>query len=466
MRRLLASIAAILGLIAAPPAGADIFAAVCVSGSGAFNIAVLNAATGVRRTLPAGVNTSAVEWNPSISSDGRRLAFRRLDQSAGTTRILVTDLTTGQTADVFDAFEIAQDRPYFSSITPNGAALATGRDDRNVLSFFTPRVTLTSLASFPSGPFSRSSLSLSRVYPSQGFVESVAAGGNNLFALHVRPDRRLRGEIALAELGGSSSAVVRSATFGYSRPALAASNPSQVVFVERDQTVSSNTPGNIVFRPATISGFAGTPTRLPPSVSSTFEDESLPALTANGRYLGFVRNFRSDAARDDRLFVWDTVTQTFLNPNGINLGFRGSDSLCASASIYQETILTSGVITNAGNVNATLTLASSIGIFVQRIVGKTRVLGKKAYELETVGRVPLGAYGAGNVFTQWDFAVNGEPLSPGRYLVTLRAVDDVGEGPVARELGEPQVLRIDERGRAHIRRDTPEEREDCKPKAR
>ena len=44
------------------------------------------------------------------------------------------------------------------------------------------------------------------------------------------------------------------------------------------------------------------------------------------------------------------------------------------------------------------------------------------------------------------FEVNGEPLPPGRYLVTLRAV----EGTVVRELGESQVLKIDESGHAHM----------------
>jgi hypothetical protein len=86
---------------------------------------------------------------------------------------------------------------------------------------------------------------------------------------------------------------------------------------------------------------------------------------------------------------------------------------------------------------------------VQRIVGKTRVLGKKAWELEPVGRVPLGEFGAGNVFTHWDFAVGGEPLAPGKYFVTVRAV----EGDVVRELGESQVLRIGKGGRIRIQRE-------------
>lgn len=130
----------------------------------------------------------------------------------------------------------------------------------------------------------------------------------------------------------------------------------------------------------------------------------------------FLRSFE-DPNRNDRLFVWDSQTRIFLNPNGINLGVRDSHGACGSASIYLESILTSSVILQNGNVNATLLSASSVGIFVQRIVGRTRVLGRKAFQLETVGRVPLGSYGAGNVFTSWDFAVDGEPLPRGRYLV-------------------------------------------------
>ena len=302
MNRIFGSVAAILGFIAlaAPAAHADILAAVCVESGGNRNIAVLNVSTGARRTLPAGVNTSEREFNPSISSDGRRLAFQRR-VPAGGTRLIVTDLTTGLSADLFDAFEIAQDPIRLSSITPNGATVATGRNHRPLLGFFQPRVTLTSLASFPSGPFARSALGLSRIYPTSGFVESVAAGGSNLFALHVRANLDLRGEIVLAQLGGSASAAVRSATFSYTRPALAASNPDRVVFVERDVSQSSGTPGDIVFRPATLSGFAGTPTKLFSGVSTVFDDETLPALTADGRYLGFVRTFRTDLTRNDRL---------------------------------------------------------------------------------------------------------------------------------------------------------------------
>jgi hypothetical protein len=176
---------------------------------------------------------------------------------------------------------------------------------------------------------------------------------------------------------------------------------------------------------------------------STADVESLPSLTANGRYIGFVRSFED---RTDRLFVWDRQTRIFLAPNGINLGTRDAHANCGSSSIYIQPLIASNVITNVGNVNATLLSASSIGIFVQRIVGTTQVLGKTTWELETVGRFPLGSYGEGNVFTHWDFTVNGEPLPPGTYQVTVRAVDD----DVAREFGEPQVVWIKPDGRVHV----------------
>ncbi len=379
------------------------------------------------------MNTSDFESNPTISSDGRRLAFERASGGSVSVRHLVADLATGQSADLFTGFEIAQDPITRSAIAPDGATVATGRSFRAFLGFVLPRVTLTSLQSFPSGPFSRSGLTLTRRYASGASIRDVAIGGSNLFALGIRTSQGHE-ELVLAQTGGSS-AVVRSASQAYSQPALAATNPQSVLFVER-RVLSSNSPGNIVFRPATLAGFAGTPTSL--FQVNTPRDESLPALTADGRYVGFVRD-AADA--DDRLFVWDSQTQTFLNPNGIDLGQRLTRLSCDSLKLYTRSVIGSSVISRVGNVNVTLAQASSIGIFVQRIVGKTKVLGRKAYELETVGRVPLGSYGAGNVFTHWDFAVNGEPLPPGRYLVTLRAV----EGDVVRELGQPQVLRIHDR---------------------
>src|SRR5262249_3509306 len=51
------------------------------------------------------------------------------------------------------------------------------------------------------------------------------------------------------------------------------------------------------------------PILLPAIVNAPGLDEAFPAFTPDGRYLGFVRQL---ANNDDRLFVFDTVTQTLL----------------------------------------------------------------------------------------------------------------------------------------------------------
>ena len=112
-------------------------------------------------------------------------------------------------------------------------------------------------------------------------------------------------------------------------------------------------------------------------------------------------------------------------------------------SLYQKTVIASSQISRGGQENATLLQPSNIGILVRRILDVTtfdvtKVRAQKRYELETIGRVPLGSFRAGKVLTHWDFEVNGEPLPPGRYLVTLRAV----EGDLVREFGRSRVIRI------------------------
>lgn len=59
------------------------------------------------------------------------------------------------------------------------------------------------------------------------------------------------------------------------------------------------------------------PVRLP-SVINPSNDESRPALTADARYVGFVRHSSADA--HSRLFVWDSLTQLLVNNAGIDPG--------------------------------------------------------------------------------------------------------------------------------------------------
>jgi hypothetical protein len=74
-------------------------------------------------------------------------------------------------------------------------------------------------------------------------------------------------------------------------------------------------------------------------------------------------------------------------------------------------------------ISSTLGQGNNVGILVQRITGIRHVHGKRVLETRTVGRVPLGHHHRGSLKIHWDLKVDGHRLAPGKYLVTLRALD-------------------------------------------
>src|SRR5206468_10700113 len=58
------------------------------------------------------------------------------------------------------------------------------------------------------------------------------------------------------------------------------------------------------------------------------------------------------------------------------------------------------------------------GIVVDRV-------GKR-HSVTRIGRVPLGSHGRGTLHLRWNLRVNGKRLHPGRYRITLRALDKKG----------------------------------------
>ena len=425
--RAIGGLAVAAALLAPGAARGDIIAAVQVTGpDGSADIAVMNASTGERATLPAGVNTAAQELHPSISNDGRRLVFLRQDPAAGTTRVIVTETATGQSADLFNGFEVAQRPPTDPEIARDGSVVYTGAPFAPVSGGgFRAEVVFTQLANFPNGPFGRGAIAPQYNFADQGATSHPSAGGVLIAYGEQRPG--FVPSIIVSPLGGNSSNPLQRADHAYSHPAIAATSPQLTLLVDRPL---SGGPGDIVFRAATIAGLPGTPTALPPIVNSG--DESLPAFTPDSRYVGFVRRHKVR----DRLFLWDSQTQTLLNAGGIDLGGLAFGQT-GNLSLYFRPTFT---LTNLrqGIVTANLAVASGVGLFVQRITGRQRVLGKRAFKLRTVGRVPLGAFKKGRLRKRWDFRVNGKRLRPGRYLVTVRAV----RGKTVRELGKPKVIRI------------------------
>ena len=433
-RTWLALAGAAAALLAPAAARADIFAAVQVAAPAPrtdFDIAVLNASTGARLALPAGTNTTANETHPTITIDGRRLAFQRSDPAAGTVRIITADLITSQSADLFNGFEVAQRAPSDPAILPSSSVVYTGGPFVAVSGGFSSPVVSTALFNFPTGPFTRSTVEQQYNFATNGSLQDLAAGGALIAFQETRAGSQ--GELILRQLGGTASFPLANSKTTFANPGMAASNPEIVVFDQRSVSGGVGT-GDIAFRPATTADFVGTPTVLPAIVNSP-ADESQPALTADGRHLAFVRH---GADGHDRLLIWDSQTQTLLNAQGVDLGAMTSRDV-GSVSLYSKLILVAPSINPGGLINLRLTAPSGIGIIVQRILGTHRVLGRQGYRLGAARRVPLGTFKKGHHGIRWDLRVNGRKLAPGRYLVTVRAVTPK---VVVRELGRPRVIRV------------------------
>lgn len=68
------------------------------------------------------------------------------------------------------------------------------------------------------------------------------------------------------------------------------------------------------------------------------------------------------------------------------------------------------------------TSAQRVGIFVVRVTGKRKLLGRTVPRIKAVGRVPLGKTRKGLNSFRWNGKVAGKRLKPGTYLLTYRAL--------------------------------------------
>jgi hypothetical protein len=440
MRRTSLALGAVAAALLVPAsAQADVFAAVTVVAASPrtdFDVAVLNASTGARAALPAGINTADDEIHPTISTDGRRLAFQRRNLGAGTDRIVVVDLKTGQSSDLFNGFEAAQRPPGEPAIAPDGSKVVVGGPltQRDSISYFADLIA-TDLAPFPAGPYTHTTIRPQSVVHLVGTVDDTVVGGDGLMAYAINDVNQ---QLVLMQPDGTVSAPQGSLPISDANPALAADHPTIVAFDQRRLATDLQhfTNGDIVFRPATVAGFVGTPTALPAIVNTAF-DERQPAFTPDERYLAFVRDSRGNHAS---LFVWDSQTQTLLNPVGVDLG-TGADTArdVGSVSLFFHPLIKASKLGPGGLFDVSLLGPSGIGIIVQRILGTHRVLGKKGFKLGPARRVPLGTFAKGRHGIRWDLKVGGRRLKPGRYLVTVRGVTPKA---VVRELGRPHVIRV------------------------
>jgi hypothetical protein len=434
---------AVIAAVAAPAASGDILATVEVPGTGGANldIATVNAGTGTRTAPPVGINTQNGELHPSLSSDGNRLVFQRVDPIAGTDRIIAYEFSTGASADLFDAFAAQQEQPATPLISADGTSVLTGRplehrDPSLPSGVLQPSLSRTSLSNFPAGPFPRSQENLPNNFALSGRTTQPIERGGILAVGITFNGLPPRGDIEVTGSTGTGVIGEQSAFVGH--PALSS---SLVVFERAPISGSSTTAADLVFRTSDPTSVAGAADVFLPNVIDSSLDESRPAFTSDDRYLGFIRH----NADHDRLFVFDTQTQTMLNSSGVDLGALPSSGIGDRARrdgnlvLRQKLVLSKSSLSAAGLLSTSVLSPTGVGILVQRIVGHHKLLGKTVPKLRLVGRVPFGSHKAGRLRTRWDHKVGGRRLAPGRYLVTVRAVTRRGQ---VRELGRSFTVHI------------------------
>jgi hypothetical protein len=180
------------------------------------------------------------------------------------------------------------------------------------------------------------------------------------------------------------------------------------------------------------------PTAAPAAIN-TAAPEQMPAWSPDDLKLAFVRT--TSATR--RLAVFDATPgiQSVVNAP-FSLGAEaptpqtraiqslwGGISLAEVADAAPTPTCTRNCLLSLTNANLTNTILrpivtspTIIGIFVARVTGTRRLLGRRVPRLRPVGRVPLGrARRRGNRF-RWNGKVEGKRLRRGTYLLTFRTL--------------------------------------------
>jgi Tol biopolymer transport system component len=426
-------LAAALGCVGVTaPARADIFATYEHSAASPFSLSKVNVTTGAGVSLPDAVRTPGDELHPALSPDRTRLVF--LAKQSGAIRVIEVNLSTGVSADLFNAFEAASDPPTTPSFSADGTKVITGRrlehrDASTPPEALQATYTEIDVQGFPGGPFPKTIVAAGGLdSTSEGRTLQPTAFGVSGLAIGIQ-HTATGGPPGRVTVRTADGATTLSETANTLADPTVSPSMGVVVYVR-----SSSSQSRLVFRP--LSGIASAPTsELPALVNAAGMNVTLPQFSSDGRYLAFVR--RSPTGGFARLFVWDTATQLLLKPDGVDVQIP-SVGEGAIALEVRSVLGPSSLV--SGQVQFTLVQASRVGIIVQRIVGTTRVLGHKAPRLRLVGRVPLGQFKKGrNQRVRWNRRVNGRKLAPGRYLVTVRSVTSKGQ---VRDVGKPVRVRI------------------------
>ena len=411
------------------------------------DIVLVNAGTGLVSPV-AFDTTSSDEMHPSVSSDGSRIAYE--SDTNGPYVIRVSDLRSGQTASVTDQAlnepgELANaDDPV--GISPDGQRVATSGNCSLSSSGSTFPVWVTTLSNFPTGPFAQSEFSGTAPNPC-GVSNPVLSGPLPTSTGSIRLAAATLTQFTASAPTGSSEIIIMnfnkvlsSDTADYSDPSVGSPGGVATLLFEE----SSSHGQSVVSTPAplTASSRFGAPQ---PVSGIDFTNGMDPTITADGRYVGFLRSFPGKSGWF--LFVWDTTTQMLLNPQGVSVGdvtVRGFEGVRSpdifGPYLYEIKVFSvPGSIGPSGTVDFALAADSAVGILVQRVVGHHRLFGRRVPTLRVVGHVPLGLFKKGKHHLYWNLKVNGRRLGRGTYQVTLRSLTSSKK---IRDFGGSRIIQV------------------------
>jgi hypothetical protein len=443
-----------------------------VQGKG-FDIALVDANSGASVAVPVGVNTSADEFHPALTKDGTRLVFTRatlqpqlngdiVPPSART--VLMADRTS--TPNVRDAFE------GLPGLAGAGATIVPIFDGRQTLAVglrhkpSEPSSTVveagtlrTDGSAFTPAPFFRTLASEITAPPPSQFNDfpQVAVVGKNGSRLKVRNDVRFDGgngtTVAsslnfLNQVFNSSGTTTATFEFGI----LGLGFPRHPASRVGDGHTAFDSLVNGQREIKTIQIPGDTSSNLAPSPINTAAAEEMPAWSPDGVKLGFVRTSNGNRS----LLVFDNTQglQTIVNPSvglgkeaptpqlrnfhsvwgGLSLASTAGGQTLTCTSLC-EAQLAAGTTSTApvqlspsiGGTSSTGGKVSTIGIFVARVLGTRKVLGRSVPRVGAVGRVPLGAARSARLqHFRWNGRVNGRRLPAGTYLLTFRGLNRRG----------------------------------------
>lgn len=450
--RRLATFAACAGLVlaAALPASAPAAGLVAAfdryeTGKG-FEIGLVNVSTGASIPVPAGVNTTDDELHPALSTDGRYMLFVRmrllpklngdivppaertlfmLDRQTG----IITTLNTGTGAPAGPTFGLRSTRTVVWGVRPTSTSCC-------IMKFqaVSSDNTISGSTGFPLGfapapagqlldaphaamTFSPTNLHVSWIVSDANTGGMVNSGTTLVAQREGQPQQRM-------DFGSAETPV--------SHPVPRSGDQ----YVALDRTSGGDADLQTISFPAESSL---TPA---PAPITTTASERLPAWSPDGLQLGFVRT--TDNRRKLAIFDLTPGLQTIVNPP-IDIGadapspqtraFQsswGGLSIAASSSLDVPTVTcTSNCVTSLNTSLSTVSLTprvstttriQTIGIFVVRVTGKRKLLGRTVPRIRPVGRVPLGRTRKGRNLFRWNGKVNGRKLKPGTYLLTYRAL--------------------------------------------